>query len=483
MEISKKNLLLTGGVFFLIKLLSLYYISVVFQCDFPEIKLGAIALASGDTFSYTEAMENYLQYGEYFFMNENNEKVLAGRLPHYSLPYFFLRQFLEVRRAYDVLVILQLAVETMTTLYFCVFIGKLLNSSTYFYLSLLFFGLSFYTSWFAVFASPESFSVSLLMMFIATFYDYTRTHRSRYFWLSCLFLAGLGVLKPYFLPLYIFYPFFELRRNKAEGFKLSRVLNLALISGKAVLPLLILLLPWTIRNFMASEDFIPLQKNAQAGYFYPQAELKLRALIASWGEDHTWWERTSAGCVFFFEEEKCDFEFSKDVLLAHDKAELLRIGKEIQHLRKNYSWQKDLEVSQKIEELISDYKEAFPFNYYFVSRMKLFQQFLFHKGTYHLPFFRQSKCFSYFQLAILAMQSVLYWINLIAGTLGLLYLVKKTEIGVYLVFIPLLLVLLFPLIFGHIEWRYFHHAYPILGVGVMAVCHYLASKLKAGNEH
>lgn len=472
-----------GGMFFLIKLLSLYYISAVFKCDFPEIKLGAIALASGDTFSYTEAMENFLQYGEYFFMNENNEKVLAGRLPHYSLPYFLLRQFFEPGRAYDVLVIFQIAVETMATLYFCLFIGKLFNSRTYFYLSLLFFSLSFYTSWFAVFASPESFSVSFLMLFIATFYYYTKTYSSQYFWLSSLFLAGLGVLKPYFLPLYIFFPLFEFKRNKAEAFKLSHVLKLVLISGKAVLPLLILLLPWTIRNIIISEGFVPLQKNTQAGYFYPKAELKLRALIASWGEDHTWWERTSAGCVFYFEEEKCDFEFSKDVLLAHDKAELLQIGKEIQHLRKNYSLQQDLKISQKIEELIGDYKEAFPFNYYFASRIKLVHQFLFHKGTYHLPFFRQSKCFSYFQLGILAMQSALYWINLIAGTLGLLYLVKKTEIGVYLVFIPLLLVLLFPLIFRHIEWRYFHHAYPILGIGVIAVCHYLASKLKAGNEY
>ena len=161
--------------------------------------------------------------------------------------------------------------------------------------------------------------------------------------------------------------------------------------------------------------------------------------------------------------------FSQDLLHLYQKDSLIKLGVDIRDLRENYSFEKDKVLAKKIEHLVTLYKVAYPFKYYVESKVELVGSFLFHKGTYYLPFSLDSPCFSNVQYGIKVVQALMYWIVLVIGGVGLFLLLFKSRVGYLLLFIPFYLVLLFPLIFKSVEWRYFHHAYPFLSVGVFVL--------------
>lgn len=483
--LSKRELVVTGVLYFCLKLIFLYYFISILECNHPGRKLGNISISSGDTFSYTGAMESFISTGEYFFLNENNEKVRAGRLPHYSIPYFALRQVFGVESSYDFLVIFQIIIEALAVVYFCFFIGKLLSSSLFYYLSLLLFLLSLYTSHFSLFASPESLSLSFLLLFFVAFYEFSLTGRRRNLFISSSFLAFVCVLKPYYLPLYLL---FVLEHVYIFGRKVFFFQNIRILAVRSVLifvPFLIIIFPWIFRNFLVEKEFIPLQQNTYAGYFYTESDLELRKLISGWGENYIFWEKTSAGCFFYLGENNCQFKLSQNLSEVYEKEELLKIGRDVQDLRKNYSTVKDKALAKEIGRLIEIYKAERPFEYYVGSKFDLVVEFLVHKGTYYLPFSLDSPCFSKLQLGVKILQAALYWIVLVLGLIGLFLLSFKSRVGYYLLFIPFYLILLFPLVFGNVEWRYFHHAYPFLSVGVFVLIDYvlhLRKRIKNGQH-
>ena len=66
-----------------------YYFIYLTQCNNPEIKLSDLAFASGDTFSYTGAMENFIEKGSYFFSMEKKMYTQDDFLTIHCPIYFF----------------------------------------------------------------------------------------------------------------------------------------------------------------------------------------------------------------------------------------------------------------------------------------------------------------------------------------------------------------------------------------------------------
>src|SRR6478609_3399596 len=110
----KRNILFISLLaVFVFKVAEVEYLTRLEYSKYPQSAGGHWANTGGDSFSYIGAMENYVTKGSYYFLNENSDTVKAGRLPHYAIPYFLLRQAFSPSAALDLFVLFQIAIESV----------------------------------------------------------------------------------------------------------------------------------------------------------------------------------------------------------------------------------------------------------------------------------------------------------------------------------------------------------------------------------
>lgn len=450
----------------LVKGSTILYFSHLTHCANPETQLGIIATASGDTFSYTGAMENFVSHGTYYFFNGERE-VFAGRLPHYSIPYWFFRLFASPSVSHDLLVIVQLLIECSTITLLFNLIGFHCRQKFWALLVILIFLISLHWTNYTYYISPESLSTSFLLLFCIFFIRYLREKKLGHLFKAAMFLGLLVSLKAYFGLTYFLVGFVlvaEYQQSMPILVNLKRIVKKTAIFS---IPLILLLTPWAARNYQIFHRFVPLQESLTAGYNYSEADFAYRSFVQAWGGDFVFWEKTSAGC--YFEPTpgiKCEFILPDRALAdGYTKEDV----QEVRDLFVSFQQTKDplLEkiVTEKFNALTSSYKQRRPADYYVVSRLILAKRFLVHSGSYYLPIHNTNPCFNPWQYAIKGLQSALYWLALLVGFPGLFWLAyQRREFGVFL-FLPLLLVILFPLIVRGVEWRMFQGVVPLLLIG------------------
>jgi len=452
------------------------YLSQLTICSAPDRALGNFAVASGDTFSYTGAMENYVKEGEYYFYN-GNEKVFAGRLPHYAIPYYFLRQFFDQKLSYDLLVFLQLGVEIIASIFFLILISKLFNSNLVFLCGYLF--LLFSSNWtnFSYYVSPESFSISFLVCFLFFYQDYLRTRSKRNLLLSGVFLAFLVVLKSYYILIYLFIGVEFINYHKIAKF---RLLNITRDTAIVSFVLLALLTPWIVRNHILHNKFIPLQINASAGYNYSESEFAFRRFVTAWGGDIIHWEKTSAGCYFFhLENNECEFQFPSYVWAGnYSPSDVEEVKNMFVGLKGNYVKEKDIEIAKRFDDFTVSFINQNPFRYYIISPLVLLKRFLVNSGSYFLPIHKANNCFSTFQMPIKLFQSMLYWLSITVGLLGVWLFAIREKTNLIYLFIILMILIIFPSILRIVEWRYLRTIQPIFYIGIIYSANYIIGFIK-----
>ena len=460
---SKKTIWATFIIVLFAKTALTIYLSRLTQCAAPDRALSAIAVSSGDTFSYTGAMENFIQSNKYFFFN-GKQNIYSGRLPHYSVPYYLFRAFTDQAMAYSLVVALQILMESFAIVALSL-IGFHFFSHSGFYTML---GCSLisctWTDW-NYYICPESLSTSLLILFAFFFLKYRISSKKLFFILSACCFAILVTLKPYFILLMIPVTL-EFKRNNTFSF--PDLQNTAVHSMLFVSPLIILLLPWVIRNYHTQEKFILFQVNQYAGYNYSKSELACRNFISAWGGDFIFWEKTSAGCYFIPNENiKCEFDIPQYAFTArYGPKEVEEARKAFIELQRNYSASSDETIAKKFLAFTEEFKNEKPFRYYIISTLKLTWRFISNSGSYYLPINASNPCFHNYQLILKLFQSGIYWLAILLGIPGIIAL------GIIhrqwtLLAIPLLLIILFPVIFRGTEWRYFRTTEPILYLGVL----------------
>ncbi len=441
---------------FLFKLLQAYYFSKLTECANPERALGVLAISSGDTFSYTGAMENYVQAGAYFFDN-GREKVHAGRLPHYSLPYWFFRQFLSPSASYDVVVVFQVMVESLAIVCFgLVLIHLSLSNAVYWTgIGLLTFSANFSHS--ANYISPESLTSSLLVVLIYFYFRYLQNENTSNLLATGLILSLLVCLKPYlillFIPVGIQFLYREYKKNHWYSW-MTQVLRK---TGIVSIPLILLLTPWTIRNYFVYNQLVPLQINTTAGYNYTKADFAYRKFLQAWGGDIIFWEKSAAGCYFIASAQTtCEFQFPEYAFTkGYTIDDINGVRDKYIALQQNYSEILVQEVLLGFEKLTDIYKAERPFRYYLVTPLLFVKKFIVNSGSYYLPIHSTNPCFSIYQMAIKLWTSGLYWCTLLMGLAGSFLLLKHYSRYWIIIYIPLMIVVLFPIVFRSVEWRMF----------------------------
>jgi hypothetical protein len=445
------------------------------RCGNPEIKLGRISFQSGDTFSYTGATENLVTTGTYYFFN-GKENVYAGRTPHYGGVYFVLRQFFNQENSYDLLIAIQVITEALATLFLFHFFFNITNSKMTSLLVLaLCLGSSNWTC-FSIYASPESFSISFLIFFLYYFRQYTITQLNRDLVFAGIFLSILTCLKSYYILMFLPVGIYFLGQQ-AETF-VQRLSKIAIKSALVSAPLFILLTPWVIRNYQVYQKFIPLQISATAGYNYSDSELAFRKYVTSWGGEIIFWEKTSAGCYFMPRQDiPCEFKMPAYAFTEKNGiAEVENIRNKFVQLQGNYSDSLDHLVSKSFLELHKDYKSEKPFQYYVIAPARLAYTFLVNSGSYYLPIHSGNPCYSRVQLPVKLAESFCYWLGLIVGLPGIFILgfQKKNFI---LPFLPVMLIILFPIVLRANEARYFRTLEPILFLGIGYIAYLILERI------
>lgn len=470
----KKRILVLFLITFVIKLATCWYLSYLQKCYAPSLGNTELACYTGDASSYLEPIDNYIQHGEYSTIGQNGEKIYTGRAPYYGIPYYLFRQLFSQTLSYDLVVLLQIVFETIAILFLAKLTQHLLNNIKAFWLTycLLLVGLDA-THW-ANHLLTESLSISFLVIFFCHFYYFLTQKKIRYLFFASIFLCFVTLLKPYFGLLYLILGIQFLISLKKKFHLIAKYTFIMAI------PLIILTLPYTIRNLKKFNRFMPFS-DFFGGANYSKADLAYRGFLKAWGGSIVFWDKRSAACFFEPKDDlPCEFEFPDYAFCdGYSMVDIEQVKDLYVEYQKSPSLQLDDSVYHAFNKLTHAYKEYQPFRYYVLSKIISVKSFLFHSGSYYMPINKASPCYHPWQLVWKGIQSLMYYMTLLAGTIGLIVLAIKHPYSYIAATVPLLLILFFPIIYNASEFRYFAPSYPFLIVGLVIIISELVKKYTA----
>ena len=185
-----------------------YFLLQSYQLN-PDRIISNIAVQQNDYYMFLGVVDNYFKTGVYE-LYEGSNKVFAGRLPGYSVPYLFLRYLFPQPVSIAILICLQIFLSAISVYLLALLSIKWFKNEKLFFPIILIFSFSTYSSIYDLFTLAESFSVSAV---IFGFYFLTKAiqdQRKSLFLLAGFFIAWAIFLRPFlgllilFIPLIIF---------------------------------------------------------------------------------------------------------------------------------------------------------------------------------------------------------------------------------------------------------------------------------------
>ena len=475
-KLNTRNIVLLISITFILKLGFAVYFSQLGNCSAPDRSIGYLAKNAGDTIGYIGAIDNFIEEGNYYFWN-GVRKVDAGRMPHYGAPYYVFRQAFSKSVASDIYVIIQLLLDSIANVFFAGLCFYILKRQFSFWLGYLFYFLNFNLFLLTLSLVPESISLSFMVLFLYTYHWYWVNQKLKYAVIASLFLAIVTVLKPYLVILYI--PFFLsllIKRENIPALNFKHIFRQGLIAG---LPLIILLLPWVIRNEVMLGKFIPTQESMTAGYNYTESDFAFRRFVGAWGGDIIFWTPEAAGCYYYAKPPvACSFKIP-DYALANGYtiSDMEDVRQDYLQLQQQYSLELDQTVVNKFDHLTNIYKSEKPFMYYIGSRFLSIKNMFWHTNNYNVPINPSFSCYHSYQLLFKITQLAIYVLAMTFGVFGLIKLGYERKISVVFVCIPIFIICFFA-IFKLTEARYFNHAYPLVLVGLVGFITWVVEKFR-----
>lgn len=452
-----KNNFVVIAIIIVVKLLIVYwYTDVLYSFNAAQC-IKHFVFIGGDARSYLDPYTNFISSGKFYFINEKSDQIFIGRGPYYGLPYFLFRFILDEKNSYVALGFLQIILDFISTFLLYKLICKYAKNEKIFPIILLFVLTVIPTATLTLHLITESVSISLSVISLWFFIKYRENNNNKYFWISAFLFCWMITLKPYLLPmggvLFLFY-FLNDRKNSIYWSK-----KLLLF----YLPLVIIVTPYTIRNWVNYKQFVPFQ-DKYAGYGYTEADLAIRHFIQAFGGSIVFWDQNSAasffiqsqgiGTVFHFP----DYAFASGYNL--DSLKVIASEYKIVNSKNPPDKLLVADIAAKMNRYTDCFQREKPFVFYIKSRYDLAMRFIFKNGSYFLP--RKT----YFQLAVKISQALLYFMmlgSLFICTVLVFYKFKSIPVIVkYAVSSCWFPVFVFPLFLKSDEWRYLDTAYPFL---------------------
>jgi hypothetical protein len=462
---------------FLLKISLAAYFSYLGDCNNPELSIGYLAKASGDTFSYLGSIENYLAEGTYYFWN-GVRKVYAGRMPYYGTPYYLFRVFFDKPFASDLLVLVQIFFDTLATVYFARLCSSVLKHQSAFWIGYALYLLSFNYFETTLLLSTESFALSFIVLFYYAFHRWWSGENKSSIWTANIFLTLCFLLKPYFAPTYLLFLFiYAYRENLLSPDKFKTLFIKAVLLG---LPLFLMLSPWFLRNVFFVGQPVATQESYLAGYNYTKADLAVAKFSSGWGGDIAWWDSASPACYFKIDPPfPCTFSFpSYSLTDGYSLQDIEDARADYFAYQRNPSPELEEIVIEKFDKLTTIHRSERPFTYYMGSSFVRVKRMLWHTSNYNLPIHPSGACFEPFQLSFKVVQSIIYQVGLSLGLIGIIWLTFKKKVSLIFLFAPISVGFLIAFYFRFSEARYLSHGYPVILLGLMPVWFLVYSTIK-----
>ncbi|MBS1938299.1 MAG: hypothetical protein JSS84_10875 [Bacteroidetes bacterium] len=428
--------------------------SHLIACANPELRPGILATVGGDTQSYLLPMDHLVDEGQYYTLNMQGEKTLAGRMPYYAVPYLLLR--LAGLPAADIMAVLQAALFALALWALADLLVRETRSRWCGYLFMLAGGLSGHFTSYLPAILPDAIGASLAALAMHRFWLTEKRDRASDRWLLGGILAALILVKPYFAPLIALIPLRWLYKSR----------NLRQTAARSVIlatPLLIMLAPWWIRNALVMGRFFPFQQDMYAGYGYSSTELRSRSFAQAAGEDGVvWWDPYSmASCMRLDPQPPSRYtwpEYFKDGTVAGFN--------QVVAAYKTFQAAPTPEHAATAEALMDSvqnaYIQQYPLHYYVTNHFNALPRLLFHSGSANLPVHASNPCYGSWQFLLKLAASLAYWASLAGLLLGIAWAFADRAANLWLwLVVPLYLALFFSLVVVAPEWRYFSGAFLI----------------------
>lgn len=439
----------------------------------------------GDSPSYTDPIESLLSTGHY---NPDH------RMPGYGFIYFIFRLLFSYTTAYNIIVIGQLIVSSLSVYCLALLSRSVFKSTPAFYLTFYMYLLSNYSNYFDTCLMTESLSSAFLIFGAWNFALYFQNQKLKFLFFSGFFLAWLVFLRPVFVVILFIYGLilvFHSIKNNAQFIKPLLIYGIVFILADGA---------WVIRNYKMYDKFIPLSNGIYYPYIGDSYMKHTLEFVQSWGgavdlpDSHsalTWF----GGILFPGEKEVKQYDSIPDYIYTSkfnkDSLYALRIEvKKFMTLQRpavdSFYYSVDTDwfrafailykplkpVSKQAAELQNDIDSKFdrykssikkenPFLYYIQSRIVLLKKFLFENNEVFLtrgqiPGFGKS---------IVSFYHLYYLFILILGISGAILLIwqgiKRDLIALALCSIPIYTILIHPFI-RLADNRYLIPAWPFL---------------------
>lgn len=472
---NKKTIILLIVVTFALKMGLAFYFTYLADCQSTEKKFSYFASAV-DSFSTIEPIDNLIKEGEYYFWN-GTRKVYAGRMPYYGVPYFVFRQFFSQSVSGDLFVIYQILADSLAAVFFGLLCFNILQKKSAFWVGWLAYFLNFNLFALNFLFAPEILSMTYFVFFLYFFHQYWTQSKSKDAIISSIFLALVTTLKPYFVVIYLPFLLGLLYKEKDVILpKFKYFVRQSLIAG---LPLLLLLLPWTIRNAITLGAFIPTQESLTAGYNYTDADLALRKFVGAWGGDFIYWEPKAAGCYFQLNPPApCTFTMPDYAIVDGYTAEdVEKVRQDYFQLQRQFTPELNQSITSELNRLTDIYKSQNPFMYHIGSRLMTTKSMLWTTNNYLLPIHPSYKCYRSYQLLFKLLQFAIYVLGMSLGVLGIVKLSFERKISLVFISIPIFLLCFFAIL-RFTEPRYFTHGYLIFLLGLTGLAVWIIEKIR-----
>lgn len=428
--------------------------SHLIACADPELRPGVLATVGGDAQSYLLPMDHLIGEGQYYTLNMQGEKTLAGRMPYYAIPYLVLRS--AGLPAADMLAVLQVALFALALWALADLLVRETHSLWSGYLFMLAGGLSGHFTSYVAAMLPDAVGASLAALAMHRFWLTEKRDRASDRWWLGAIVAALILVKPYFAPLIALIPLRWLYKSRNLRQTTARSIILAI-------PLLILLAPWWVRNAMVMGRFFPFQQDMYAGYGYSSTELRSRSFAQAVGEDGVvWWDPSSMASYMRLAPQPP----SRYSWPAYFKGETVAGFDQVVAAYKAFQAAPTPEHAATAEVLMDSvqhaYKQQYPFRYHVTNHFNALPRLLVYSGSAGLPIHVSNPCYGSWQLLLKVTASLAYWASLAGLVLGILWaFVNRTGHLWFWLVVSMYLVFLFSFVVVAPEWRYFSGAFLI----------------------
>jgi hypothetical protein len=444
----------------------------------PVLEVGSIGLYTGDSKTYYKPLEYLIQTGTYY-----GACRMPGLLPIY-LPF---RLFLSPVNAQQVIVIIQVIAESFSCIALAVLGARIFNSAKVFSWILLLSCITTFVTVRNIYLLSESFCIASLIFTLYFLSNYFISGQRKQIFFAGIFIAWAIFLRQICivaLPILGLLIVVHHAKNYRQTLRASLLL---------LLPLLVALCAWTIRNRITYQRTIILTPSLEeCMHDYTIEAASIRKLIITLGEDFQPWSKNGGAYWFFVQPTEIEFptpfnEYHYTGIMGHP--ELVRLRSDFRLIESDQLPEQAKDsLRNSVLERSNAYMESYKSEHWLAhlmgNKIKFAKMFLFPKRIDDLPFPPMSEM-NLLQKGIKLWSLVSLWlVNALACIIAVWWLYKKQWSWLVWCILPMF----FPaglIYFGFIEQRYLATSFPfflLMIAGCISRLHFNKSSLSSADN-